>query len=53
MGKGHVTIRLMNIVETTSIVVEENFDCLASIEHKYYVEVLNNPLCYGRMGPRV
>lgn len=52
-GKGRVTICLMNIVETTSIVVDENSDCLASIEHRYYVEVLNNPLCYGKMGPRV
>jgi hypothetical protein len=42
MGKG--TCYHISIVGTTSIVVEENYDCLASIEHRYYVEVLNNPL---------
>jgi hypothetical protein len=39
----------MNIVQTTFAIVEDDFDCFASFEQRYYVEMLNNPCVIKEM----
>jgi hypothetical protein len=39
----------MNIVQTTFAIVEEDFDCFAFLEQRYYVEMLNNPCVIKEM----
>lgn len=48
-GERPTTICFMNIVQTTFAIVEEDFNCFAFFEQRYYVEMLNIPCVIKEM----